>query len=39
MNSEVSRFLCIVMMFLCVGGVLTGVLYYVFTEVLYYVQC
>ena len=35
MNYEVNRFLFIVMLFLCVGGILIGVLYYVFTEVLY----
>ena len=38
MNSEVNRFLFIVMLFLCVGGILIGVLCYVFTEVLYYVH-
>ena len=38
MNYEVNRFLFIVMLFLCVGGVLIGVLYYVFTEVVYFVH-
>ena len=36
MNSEVNRFLFIVMLFLCVGGVPIGVFYYVFTEIIYY---
>ena len=35
MQSEVNRFLFIVMLFLCVGGFLIGVFYYVFTEMLY----
>ena len=38
MNYEVNRLLFIVMMFLCGGGVLIRVLYYVFTEVLCYVH-
>ena len=38
MPSVVNRFLFIVMLFLCVGGVLIGVFCYVFTEVLYYVH-
>ena len=38
MNYEVNRFLFIVILFLCVGGVLIGVLHYVFTEVVYFVQ-
>ena len=38
MNSEVNRFLFIVMLFLCVDGIPIGVLYYVFTEVLHYVH-
>ena len=37
-NSEVNRFLFIVMLFLCVGGILIGVLYYMFTELLCYVH-
>ena len=38
MHSEVNRFLSIVMLFLCVGCVLIGVFYYVFTEMLCYVH-
>ena len=38
MNSEMNRFLCIVMLFLCVGGVLFGVFCYLFTEVFYCVH-
>ena len=38
MHSEVNRLLYIVMLFLCVGGVLIGVLYYGLTEMLYYVH-
>ena len=38
MNSEVNRFLFVVVLFLCVGGILIGVLCYVFTQVLCYVH-
>ena len=38
MHSEVNRFLLIVMLFLCVGGVLNGVFYYVITEMLFHVH-
>ena len=38
MQSEVNRFLFIVRLFLCVGGIPIGVFYDVFTEMLYYVH-
>ena len=38
MNSEVNRFLFIVLLFLCVGFILIEVLFYAFTEVPHYVH-